>query len=44
MGGSPLATLNYKMKRRSLVSFISDPRVARSYFLCDSISAARAFT
>ena len=44
MGGSPLATLNYKTKRRSLVQFISCPRVARSYFLCDSISAAGTFT
>lgn len=33
-----------KMKRRSLVSFNSDPRVARSYFLYDSISAAGTFT
>ena len=33
-----------KKRRRSLVPFISGPRVARSYFLCDSISAAGTLT
>ena len=43
-GGVFFANLKYKMKRRSLVPFISGPRVARSYFLCDSISAAGTLT
>ena len=33
-----------KIRRCSLVQFISCPRVARSYFLCDSISAAGTLT
>ena len=33
-----------KERRCSLVQFISCPRVARSYFLCDSISAAGTLT
>lgn len=33
-----------KLRRCSLVQFISCPRVARSYFLCDSISAAGTLT
>ena len=33
-----------KIRRCSLVQFVSCPRVARSYFLCDSISAAGTLT